>query len=109
MVCGVNNDRHDHNIWRVWIMPDEFLERLVRHFDLIRTTAVYEANQGSVDLKHEKAFGIHPDPFRDFFVGCGFAPFVGGYFDLKAAINVGRAGGSKIMHVPTLTRPLPDR
>ena len=83
-------------------MPDKLFELLIRHFDIVRTSAIHKADYLAFNFKNEEAIGIDLDPFGYFFEGRCFVAFISSGLDFKAANCVGRLGVSKFVHALTI-------
>ena len=95
----INDDRHNDNVWGIGVMPHKLFEFLIRHFDVISTSAIHKANDLTFDLKNEKTIRIDLDPLGYLFEGCCFVAFIGRCLNLKASSCVGVLGVSKFVHV----------
>ncbi len=94
----INDDRHNDGIRSVGIMPHKLLKFLIRHFDVMGTSAIDKANDLALFFKNEETIGIFLNPLGYLFEGCCVVAFIGSSFDLKASSCVGRFGVSERAH-----------
>ncbi len=98
----IHDDRHNNDIWRVGVMPNKFFEFLVRHFNVVCTSAIHKTNNLTFDFKNEETIGIDLDSLCYLFEGSCFVAFIGISLDLKASNCIKGVGISKSVHAFTL-------
>ncbi len=98
----IHDDRHNNDIWRAGVMPYKFFEFLVRHFNVVRTSAIHKADDLAFDLKNKETIGIDLDSLCYLFEGSRFVAFIGISLDLKASNCIRGLGVSNSAHAFTL-------
>lgn len=76
MKFRMNHHGHDYIMFAVGIVADQFLEALIRHFNLIGGAGVDEADNSPSNFNDHESIRINRDALRDLFPRCGLVSFV---------------------------------